>query len=165
MPPLSMRTPGGRRTAPASASTEISRQRERGVGPRGAPRRGEAQRDGERQRPPEVGAVAGGLELAEQRGVDQPAAALRRVADGLREAQHQWGGGHGRARVGVERRQLAAWRSKRVKRRCQDSSERSASATASSALPRVPSPAAHTPQWLPKHANVVEASVLMTAAW
>ena len=75
----SRRRAGGATSQP---STETSRQRGAGFGPAG--RRGGASRSAsaQRQRRGEVAAVAGGLDLAEQRAVDEPAGRRRGLAHG-----------------------------------------------------------------------------------
>ena len=68
--------------------------------------RGESQRQAQRQRGGEVADVARGLDLAEQRAVDEAAGGPRGLAHDLDQAGHRRADGHHLARVGVQARQL-----------------------------------------------------------
>ena len=100
--------PGARTTRPSASTLSPARL------PAGRARRPPRRRGGERR--VDVGAaarvprvlVAVALELAEQGGVDEPAAALGRPARRRDRAPQQRRGGHGGAGVVVERVQLAA---------------------------------------------------------
>ena len=108
IPPGSSRTPGARttRSSPSRRRRSRTRQTAGAAGRRGGAEASATSTSARVGRLPVPG-VAGQLELAEQRGVDEPVAVVGRPQGGRDRAPQQGGGGDRRARVAVEPAQLA----------------------------------------------------------
>ena len=109
VPPVSKRRPGGRVIVCARSSTSNSRQRPAGSGWAGlrSGRMLERLAEGGAGHPGSGLAIAAGLDLPQQGGIDQAAAALRRPEPGLHRLPQEVGGGNGAARVRVQPAELA----------------------------------------------------------